>query len=360
MRNDGIARKVTAQIKALNTKGMSCRQMMCERKEPLTLWRKIAIHLPFGHNVGDPLNEYKKEFDGYDFFYIRRKPLTLLRLLNIRKLRKHNPDAKILYEICTYPFKKELTHNKRNIPLWLREVCYMPFMKRYIDRIVIVSEDKSIAGIPTIPIINGIDLKLIRPINPAPEDGAIHIIAIAKIQWWHGYDRFLRGMAYYYRSGGTRHLKLHIVGNGPAEKDLRIMIARYGLEDRVIMHGYKTGEDLDTIYDRCHLGLIALATQDKDLHVHSTLKSRDYLAKGLPTMSTGMTDVFIGTDYKYNLKLPNDKEKVDMRNIISFYDEIYGNTPRRQVIKEIRDFAERTIDINITMEPVVRYLMDEG
>ena len=93
--------------------------------------------------------------------------------------------------------------------------------------------------------------------------------------------------------------------------------------------------------------------------MHSTLKSRDYLAKGLPTMSTGMTDVFIGVDYKYNLELPMDAEIVDMNLVIDFYDSIYGSMTREEVIAEIRAFAERTVDINITMAPVVRYLKGE-
>ena len=77
---------------------------------------------------------------------------------------------------------------------------------------------------------------------------------------------------------------------------------------------------LDEIYDHCQLGIISLATQDKDIHIHSTLKSREYLAKGLPTIATGITDVFIGTNYPYNLELPEDTNNIDIQSIISFYD----------------------------------------
>ena len=106
------------------------------------------------------------------------------------------------------------------------------------------------------------------------------------------------------------------------------------------------------------MGLISLATQDKDIHIHSTLKSREYLAKGLPTIATGMTDVFEGTDYRYNLCLSSDAVAVDMDEIAAFYDAVYGGRSREQVIAEIRAFAVRTVDIGITMAPVVRYLKE--
>jgi hypothetical protein len=124
------------------------------------------------------------------------------------------------------------------------------------------------------------------------------------------------------------------------------------------MHGFKTGAELDAIYNMCHLGLISLATQDKDIYIHSTLKSREYLAKGLPTIATGITDVFVNTDYKYNLELPMNEKIVDMNRIIAFYDQIYTHATRQQVMTEIREFAERTIAIQTTMKPIIQYIKD--
>lgn len=148
----------------------------------------------------------------------------------------------------------------------------------------------------------------------------------------------------------------HIVGEGHDKSSLEAMIAAFDIEDRVVMHGFKTGKELDMLYDMSHLGLISLATQDKDIFVHSTLKSREYMAKGLPTISTGITDVFINADYKYNLELPEEERIVDLEKIIAFYDSIYSGTPRQKVISEIRSFAERNIDIHATMQPVIDYL----
>ena len=136
------------------------------------------------------------------------------------------------------------------------------------------------------------------------------------------------------------------------------MRLRLGLEENVVMHGYKTGSELDAVFERCSLGLISLATQDKDIFVHSTLKSREYLAKGLPTIATGITDVFVGTTYKYNLELPMDEKITDIRRVVDFHDEIYGSRPRTQVIAEIRAFAERNIAVEITMEPIINYITE--
>lgn len=358
--NIGIERKISAQIKAFKHNGMECGRIAGKAHIKLSLWQKVALRLPFLHSAYDVLNRYRYEIDNSDFVYIRRQGvMSWRRIATIRKIRRRNPNAKLLYEIPTYPFKKELTKRLVDYPLWWKECFYKRFLKYYIDRAVVVGDYDIIDGIKTIRMINGVDMRLISPIHPSPEDGAIHIMAIANIEWWHGYDRFIKGMSQYYQSGGQRVIVLHLVGTGPTEPLLTDQIHKLGLNNHVIMHGYKSGDELDEIYNCCHLGLISLATQDKDVYVHSTLKSRDYLAKGLPTMATGMTDVFIDVDYKYNLELPMDAESVDMNLIIDFYDRIYGTMTREQVIAEIRAFAERTVDINITMAPVVRYLKGE-
>lgn len=364
----GIDKKVLAQINAINAAGLDCKLFSHQKESRFspTLLRvkkiflinikRVFIRLPFGYLLDDPLFQYHKMFDYNDFFYIRRDLMTLNRLLTIRKIRKRNPKAKILYEIPTYPYKKEMKKRWIDYPLWWKDQVYMPILHRYVDRIVTVSKDEILFGIPTIQMINGINLNTIRPIKPISEDGAIHIVAVAMFCWWHGYDRLIQGLGEYYTSGGERLIVLHLIGDGPFTTEFAILAKRHGISDKVIIHGYKTGIELDEIYDHCHLGIISLATQDKDIYIHSTLKSREYLAKGLPTIATGMTDIFIGTDYPYNLELPKETNSVNIQSIISFYDSIYCTKTRQQVIAEIRDFAERHIDMNITMEPVIRYL----
>ena len=359
-RNAGIEKKVAAQIKALNQSGLSCRQVKYPKRFSLSIWRKIIMRLPFQGPIGDCLSRHKPEFDGFDFYYIRRPIfLSLPHLLAIRKIRRHNPHAVILYELWTYPIKKELIRRWFNHPFWWKEVCYMPFLKRYINRYVAVSNLDKIEGVATIKMKNGIDFDLIPPpINLSPEDRSIHIVAVAKITIWHGYDRFLQGLYRYYKSGGNRKIVLHIVGTGSGQQKLNEMIKEMNLNENVVMHGFKTGTELDAIYNKCHLGLISLATQDKDIYIHSTLKSREYLAKGLPTIATGITDVFVNTDYKYNLELPMNEKIVDMNRIIAFYDQIYTHATRQQVMTEIREFAERTIAIQTTMKPIIQYIKD--
>ena len=147
-------------------------------------------------------------------------------------------------------------------------------MKRYIDRLIVIGNYNIIDGIKTIPMINGVDMELISPIHPTLEDGAIHIMAIAKIEWWHGYDRFLKGMAQYYQSGGQRGIVLHLVGTGEAHASLVAMVKGLGLESCVIIHGYKVGKELDEIYNRCHLGLISLAMPRIMTRLQGNLRTR--------------------------------------------------------------------------------------
>ena len=48
-----------------------------------------------------------------------------------------------------------------------------------------------------------------------------------------------------------------------------------------------------------------------------------------------------------------------MQEIISFYDEVYGNKKLEDIRKEIRQYAEETVEMQITLKPIVDYLKTE-
>ena len=64
-----------------------------------------------------------------------------------------------------------------------------------------------------------------------------------------------------------------------------------------------------------------------------------------------------------DVKAPDgSEESVDatqeLENIINFYDELYPHgliEEKQKVANEMRQFAEETIDVSITMQPVINY-----
>ena len=116
--------------------------------------------------------------------------------------------------------------------------CLRHLMAKYIDKIVTFSNHKTIFGRPTISIANGIDFNAVPlKTNLHPKDDKLHLVAVATIHPWHGFDRAIRGIATY---APTRpNVVLHIVGEGvPAIMDrYHQLVTENHLEESVIFHG---------------------------------------------------------------------------------------------------------------------------
>lgn len=356
---NGIDRKVLSQIKAFNNLGIECKQI-CYPTEKKSWLYSLKVRLPFCNAC--PKWIYLPDFENIDYLYFRRHAaVTMYELRILDLIKKRNPCVKIILEIPTFPYDKELAYKYKNYPLLWKDRYNRKFLHQYIDRVVTVSDDDFIFNIPTIKIVNGVDVKSITPIQPqSQQNDTIHIIGVAMLTVWHGYDRLIKGLGEYYKKGGNRNIIFHIVGEGEAVliTSYKKIIDEYNIHSHIIFHGYQTGEELDCIYNLCKIAVISLGTHRKNIHKLSTLKSREYLSKGLPVFASGMTDVFEKNDFKYNLEIPSDETFVAMENVIDFYDHIYNTTRQEKVISEIRAFALNTIDIHLSMAPVVNFLKE--
>lgn len=78
-------------------------------------------------------------------------------------------------------------------------------------------------------------------------------------------------------------LTLDIAGLGPRESELRALVARLGVEDRVRFHGYLGAEALRTLMASCDVGVIPMRD---DSWVGLPYKLGDYLAAGLQVVSS--------------------------------------------------------------------------
>lgn len=152
----GVNKKIDNQIKVLNTV-CDCRKIAIPKEEKNVI-KSILWRMPFG-SFG---RKYEYAFDMIrqhgepDFLYIRFGPLDRKFLQFLKELRKRYGSAKILMEIPTYPYRGELLHSVTMVPFYFKDIFYRGQLKRYIDRIVTLTDDRIIYGIPTIPIMNGV------------------------------------------------------------------------------------------------------------------------------------------------------------------------------------------------------------
>lgn len=193
---------------------------------------------------------------------------------------------------------------------------------------------------------------------PMQNTQIIRLLAVAAFQKSHGYERVIAGLAQYYHGSADRKIELYLVGYGDEVIKYKKMVRQYGLEPYVFFCGRKVGLELDHIYDRMDIALGLFGAYKRKLYSSSALKIREYLAKGMPIVSGCYEDAFERKkDYKYFLEFPNDDSVIDMQRIVDFYKSVYeSDTEREQIHREIREYARRTVDLSVTMQPVIKYI----
>ena len=86
------------------------------------------------------------------------------------------------------------------------------------------------------------------PAWPSPR---LHLIAVASVARWHGYDRLLRAVREFQdRNGRTFDVHVTIVGDGPSLPHLRELVASLRLSDHVTFAGIVTGDALRVFTSR--------------------------------------------------------------------------------------------------------------
>lgn len=349
----GVGLKIRNQLDAFRQSGIDFKELTLPySKNPLL---RILYRFPLYN--GYPIWKYRKEMEDVSCIYFRRPFVMTGYMLHVlNKIRVMNPDVKIVLELPTYPYDKEIAHYKISWPFLLRDRYNRNRLDKIIDRIVTLSKDKQIFGIETIKIKNGIDVSNIKPrIITKRTENEIHLGAVALFKEWHAYERLLLGMAKYYADGGKIKVIVHFVGEGQELTLYKKIVKDYKLEQYVIFHGYITGEELDKVYNMIDIGIGSLGMHRISIKWSSALKTREYLSRGLPIVSSVPIDIFETSEFSYCLYVPQDESIVLIDEIIRFYNTVYQSKSQERVIREIREYALKNVDMKKTMEPVIDY-----
>lgn len=352
-----IDKKIDMQIQQLST--IASMEEVDVDLTTKNLFRNALSALPFIDLPWNYADAYQK-IQNPDFIFMRRTgpDRSLIKFLNYIKTRY--PQCKVIMEVATYPYIRELLQRIDGWALLPKDLFNRRKLKKYVDRIVTYSDDLKIFDIPTIRVMNGIDVKSIKPIcdNGNSETKIIRLLAVGVLQKSHGYERCIQGLAQYYFNKPGRTIEIHIVGDGTELNYYKNLVAKYHLERYVFFYGRKVGVELEQIYNNMDIALGSFGAYKRGITKSSSLKIREYLAKGLPIISGCREDVFDDmSDYPFYLQMPNDNSLVDMRDILCFYDSVYsGNITRQAVHDEIREFAKIKVDMEITMKPIIEYL----
>lgn len=349
----GVERKVRAQCKALN-RYLDCELVILPPVEYSgSLIEKIVRRLPF--TAAWRKWKYQGEFDDADFLYIRQVYHDASFVRYLRAIKKRNPNIRIVYEIPTYPYDMEAKISAANAMFTIKEQINRKRVARYFDRIVTFYGQDAIWNIPCLKLINGYDFSAVQ-LTERSITGEIHVISVALTAFWHGYDRFLAGLAEYYEKGGAEKIIYHHVGHALSEHEQ--FVHENKLEEHVVFHGKQSGEDLKELFRISFLGIDVLGGHRKNYPISSSLKSREYAAYGLPLITSSPVD-YLPRDYPYQLIVPYDDSPVDMKAVVQFYHGIYDGKDSNQVAAEVRHYAEERCDMKIAMKPAADWLKEK-
>ncbi len=287
----------------------------------------------------------------YDFCYIRYDLCTFNFLKLLKAIKKVCP--RIFVEIATYPYDKEYLGilNKGRM---IYDSITASRMHRYVDKIVSFypNESNQFHSIDWLQVPNGFDFSEVDIIKEDAVPSTIHIAAVSSMRIWHAYERMIEGLHRYYAAGGDRDIVLHVVGNGREGPKYRELTEKYSLQEHVIFHGALHGKELDAFLETCSIGLDSLGRHRTNISVLSSLKSREYGAKGIPFINSCDIDIIDDT-FPYMLQVPADETPIDMESVVDFYDRIFAGGSRLKVAKEIRAYIEPRSDMTAVMSQVL-------
>ena len=254
---NGISKKIHYQVKALKECGVDARLCYyditphCERR--LMIDNEVIADFGTGTTAKvwkriyyAPIIKYARR-EKIEFVYIRSahnaNPFTLRLVKHLKSI-----GAKVVMEIPTYPYDQEYITRSMKLSLAV-DRCFRHSLAKILDGIVTFSNAGRIFGGKTIRISNGIDFDAI-PLkqNRNNTSHELHLIGVAEVHYWHGFDRLVNGLAEYYRTNPDYKVYFHIVGPLTGEREqgeILPVIRDNHLEPYVILHGPLHSEELD-------------------------------------------------------------------------------------------------------------------
>lgn len=279
------------------------------------------------------------KLNGIQFVYARcfqnANPWLIKLFKKLRSL-----GIKCVTEIPTYPYDQEFDTFSRQERLGLKvDQLFRHRLYQNMDAIVTFSDVEHIFGQRTIRISNGVDFDSIPVHDFHPStDGTIHLIGVAEVHLWHGYDRLIAGLGEYYKTQSSpKNIIFHIVGGvDPFDlygqghyPGLQTLIDQYGLQDHVMFHGQLFGEELDKIFNQSCFAIGSLARHRTGITVIKTLKNREYATRGIPFIYSETDSDF--DDKPYVVKASPDESPIIIQEILDF---INNNQLQPQKIRQ--------------------------
>lgn len=332
----GISKKIHYQVKGLRENGHDVSLCYYDFADNGHRCRYIddAIIKDYGKGVIAAMRQRVDYSCIYDYCIRKKIEFVYARCFQnanpwlisfFNKLRKAGIHA--VTEIPTYPYDQEFQHFELKIRLELKiDQLFRKKLYQQMDALVTFSDADCIFGQRTIRISNGVDFDSIPLHEPLTMNHELHLIGVAEVHDWHGFDRVMTGIGEYYRqklvaNNHKPEIFFHVVGGVHPNRMNNVfapIINQYGLQDKIIFHGQLFGEQLDEVFNRCQFAVGSLGRHRSGITVIKTLKNREYATRGMPFIYSEQDSDF--DNRPYVLKAPADESPINILQIIDFVD----------------------------------------
>lgn len=349
--SDGVVKKIKMQLNAMGQNGYSA-QCAAYEENGLSVFKDERAVFTASYQE----NKVRR-FQLLDFVldYVKQNPKDILYMRFaysdpwmcsfLRKVRQYV--SKIVVEIATYPYRyKDIFF--RDKKTWLIQTIdrfFLSSMSKYVDEYFVIGEPvDSIYGVKAINIPNGIDESMfsMKKGNVGEE---INIMCLANMYIYQGYDRLISGLYNYQKNGGTEIIKIHLVGDGPELEKYRAQTDELKLDKDVIIHGRKSGKELEDLFNVCNIACAMLAPHRNQIVYASPLKTKEYMLRGIPYIYA-YTEIGINEVCEYMMYIKPGEEAVDMEKIVKFFNAYKNNAKQAsEILREyaIQNFAWKNI-----------------
>jgi len=289
----GVAKKVLDQVNAWNSFGLQTKLIVCTDKQYATSW--LAQDLPVKvytysnlltrRKARNEALKYAKQNGDVKAFYMRYGIFTIPMLFFMLKNR-------VIIELNFKGFEE---YKRRSVLLY----SYMRLTRKFIfmksagacavtqeifDEFKLETRGRVNAGV----FPNSIDLQKIKslPLNFSKEINLVFVGSPGQI--WHGVDRVIELAEIF------KMYKFHVIGPTPPENLKNC--------ENIVFTGEIYGAELTTYLSSMDIGISSLAMERNNLKEGSPLKTREYLAAGLPVIA-GYRDTAITANSDFFLDL---------------------------------------------------------
>lgn len=355
----GVFKKIVGQIRAFENAGIHCAFSYIEDSYVVYEDRLSGVKYKETYRGNKSYYEEVSNIiirEQITYIYIR-KPMINFNFIGFLKKLRYLGQTKLILEIPTYPYDYE----KMNPVFRDIDIYYRRQMEGLVDLVVNYHGYDEIFGLPAISIENGGDFSDIKISEKSKEEKKeINLIMVASFAEWHGLDRMVEGLGLYYMDNPEEKVILHLVGSEQNQGVIslaRAISKKYGIEDKIVFYGFKTGEELDDIFKDKDLAIASLGLHRINLKSGSTLKEQEYYARGLPVVASYKNNLTDKKDFLYRLELTADDSPVNINEIISYLNKINQDKDHKQ---EIRKFAEENYSWDNSLTPVIKWIKNNS